>query len=164
MNKKNRRRLTAFAIQLLCVAFYAQSALADSLNVKIRQINPDSATEQVTCAYQQKCSLQLAINHDRATAQKLSVNIQYVPSMMIFQFEGKDGFFYSADQDIKDGVYNVFWPQMTPEGTSTYRVTLFLPAVSHPEKAPLLSMADEAARQAVHTPIATLEITATSGP
>jgi hypothetical protein len=166
MNKKNKRRITALAISFICLASCAHSAFAESLTVKVAQVNPASGTQQVTCTYRQKCSLQLPINKGQADAQTLDVRIQYLPSKMIFQFEGKDGFFYAADQDVKDGVYSVFWPQNTPDDkpSATYHVTLFGPAVLHPETSLMLRMADEAARQAEHAPIATLEITATSVP
>ncbi len=151
---------------LLLSLLPAKAAAAASLTVKVGQVNPVSAVQQATCVYKEKCSLQLPINQGQADAQTLSIKIQYIPTKMIFQFEGKDGFFYSADEGIKDGVYNVFWPQNTPDDstTATYHVTLFGPTVLHPESALMLRMTDETARQAVHTPIATLEITATSNP
>jgi hypothetical protein len=150
-----------FSLSVLLMCVNSEAAFSASLTVAIRQINPDSAPQKITCVYHQKCAIQLKINGGQTT---LDVNIQYIPSKMIFQFQSSEGYFYTAPKGSQKGWYSVFWAQNTPADSSTSGITLFRPTVSHPETARLLSIEQETAHNVVHTRVADLEIAAKSVP
>lgn len=158
---RNCGRKAILALFLLSmVLLHPGAAFAASLQVSVRQINPAGTPVQTICTMAQKCSLKLPINSGQTT---LTINIQYVANM-IFSFQGSDGYYYTAPTGSQTGTYYVYWPQGVPPGTSTSGVTLFLPAVQHPESAPMLDIAQQAANNVSHAPVADLEITATSIP
>jgi|SRR6185437_2467384 len=145
---------------LFCfVMAHGSAASAASLNVKIRQVNPDSAIQQVTCAPNTKCLLPIDIKTG-ATKQTLTVHVLYVPGNVLFEFETPKGYLYAGDKnpaDAEHAAYETIWTRGKAQSTASISpVTLFLPPVPHAEVAPMLS--------AVQQSVADLEITTVQAP
>jgi hypothetical protein len=140
----------------------AKVAVPASLQVKIRQINPDSATREVTCAVKKKCLLPIEIKTSQAKTETLTVDISFVPGNVLFTFQTPEGYLYAGDKNAgdKDSVYSTIWHKAPGrDKAATYNVTLFLPAVPHAFAAPILPLTHEAARGVTHQAVADLEFT-----
>jgi len=126
----------------LLVSLHSEAAFSASLTVKIRQLNPDGAVQQVTCAPKTKCLLPIDIQTG-ATKETLTVHVLFVPGNVLFEFETPKGFFYAGDTTPADShniLYEPRWHGVKPQKTpSTTNVTLFLPLVPHAEMAPILN-------------------------
>jgi hypothetical protein len=149
------------------ISLHSQPALSASLAVTIRQLNPDSAIQQVTCAEKQKCLLPIDIETKQGKKETLTALILFAPGRALFQFQTTDGFLYAWDKKPGDenAVYETIWHELTPaKKPLTGNVTLFLPAVSRAVGAPILNVAHEAAQKVDHQPVADLEITVAAAP
>ena len=158
---RGRGRNTGFLLLsglfFLLVSLHSEAAFSASLTVKIRQVNPDSAIQEVNCAERAKCVLPIDIQTG-TTKQTLTVHVHFVP--VLFEFETPKGFLYAGDKspaDKQNAVYQTIWTKGKAQSKSTISpVTLFLPLVPHAEVAPMLS--------AVQQPVADLEITTVQAP
>jgi hypothetical protein len=157
-NRGRKSRLLLLPL-LLLVSLHSQTAFSASLTVKIRQVNPDSETQQVTCTDNTKCVLPLDIQTG-ATKQTLTVHVLFVPGHVLFQFETPKGYLYAGDKtpaDAQNAVYETIWTRGKAQSTASVSpVTLFLPLVPQAALAPMLS--------AVQQPVADLEITTEAAP
>jgi hypothetical protein len=164
-----RRRGRTAAFLLLAVLFsfvslYSEAAFSASLIVTIKKINPENGIQQVTCTARQKCVLPIAIQNG-ANKETITAHILFVPGSLLAKFQGPDGYYYAGDTGNTKEFYEVTWRKSGPrDKPETYDVTLFLPVVPHPEVAPILSVAHEAAEHITHAPVANLEITAQPAP
>jgi hypothetical protein len=141
------------------ISLHSAAAFSASLTVTIRQLNPDSAVQQVTCVDHQKCVLPLVINAGQPTTQSLNINIEYIPGDLLLEFQAPKGYFYADDTVDTIGFYNTIWSKAVPgDKPATYDVTLFQPLVPHME-ALILSVAHEASLNIAHAAVANLEIT-----
>jgi hypothetical protein len=159
---RERRRLFSLLLLtfLLCaVTAHGSPASAASLNVKIRQLNPNGTVQQVTCVPKTKCLLPIDIQTG-STKESVTVHVLYVPGNVLFEFETPKGFFYAGDTtpaDKQNVVYEPRWHGVKPQTTpTTTNVTLFLPLVPHVEVAPILN--------AVKQRVADVEIITEQGP
>ena len=159
---RNRVRISRLLLLsiLLLIALHSQSAFfSASLTVKIRQVNPDSAIQQVTCTNNTKCLLPIDIQTG-ATKQTLIVHVLFVPGNVLFEFETPKGYLYAGDKtpaDKQHAVYETIWTRGKAQSKTTISpVTLFLPLVPHAEVAPMLSAGQQ--------PVADLEITTEQAP
>ncbi len=137
------------------VALHSTTALAASLNVKIRQLDHAGEAKAAICKELKKCDVPLDIQ----TAQgKKAVTVQvefFKGSGLRLEFQTPKGYLYARDKNPADairGMYETIWHTDVGKVKSPYSVSLFLPAVPNPITAPLLNKANE--------PIADLEITA----
>ncbi|MGC2223364.1 MAG: hypothetical protein WA624_13890 [Methylocella sp.] len=144
---------------MIISASHAEAAGAASLNVKIRQLNPDGQAQQVTCGVNAKCPLSLDIQTG-STKETLTVDISFVPGNVLFTFETPKGFLYGGEKTPADpphAIYETVWHRGVVEGTpSTSNVTLFGPPVPKAFSAPMLST--------VPQPVADLEVTLVQAP
>lgn len=153
-----RLLLSAF---LFCFAtVHGGAASAASLNVKVRQVNPDSAIQQVTCTDKEfKCLLPLDIQTG-ATKETLTVHVLFVPGNALFEFESPKGYLYAGDRPQADKdypVYETIWHKAPVRNKpSTHDVTLFLPLVPRAGGVPILTAAQQ--------PVADLAITMEEAP
>jgi hypothetical protein len=141
----------------LLVSLHSEAAFAASLNVKIRQLNPDGTVQQVTCTPTAKCLLPIDIQTKQGKKVTLTVHILFVPGgNALFKFETPDGYFYAGDKnpaDKQNAIYEANWHGAAVKpAPSTTDVTLFLPLTLHAEVGPTL-------RTSVEQPAADLEIT-----
>jgi hypothetical protein len=127
--------------------------------VKIRQVNPDSAIQQVTCTDNTNCLLPIDIQTG-TTKETLTVHVLFVPGNVLFEFETPKGYLYAGDKnpaDAEHAAYETIWTRAKAQSTASIApVTLFLPLVPHAEVAPMLS--------AVQQSVADLEITTEQAP
>lgn len=155
--RKSRRLLLLFLFCL--VSAHANAASTASLNVKIRQIGPANAVQQVTCTANMKCVLPIDIQTG-ATKETLTVHVLFVPGNVLFEFETPKGYLYAGEKNPADKqhpVYETLWTRGKAQSKSIVSsVTLFQPLVPHAEMAPILS--------AVKEPVADLEITTKQAP
>lgn len=178
MNKKNNRRLTAFAILSLAVIHahsayfaYAQEAAGGpentsaattrprSVALTIQQV-PGGAAQKISCADPQRCSLAVPTKLD-SRSQTVTVNVSYVDGGALLTFQTPDGYLYAADKDPVDPQHPVF---MTTWGTTvengkpkTSKITLFDPPVPHPLLAKIMDRPPGKA-------VADLQVTAEAAP
>jgi hypothetical protein len=158
---RNRgRKSRVFLLPLLLLAsLHSQAAFSASLTVKIRQLNPDGAVQQVTCAAMQKCLLPVDIQSG-ATKETLTLNVNLMRGTLLAKFQTPKGFLFVGDTFFGDSVYKPIWQRvLTPGKASTEVVTLYLPAMPRPIEAPMLDVAHETALKIAHPVVATLEIT-----
>jgi hypothetical protein len=160
-----RERSRRFRLLLLPFLFcfasaHSSAASAASLTVKIRQVNPDGAVQQATCADHKKCLLPVAIQTSSAQKETLSVSIEFVPGNVLLEFQSPKGYLYTGSKtpaDKNHGFYEIIWHKaVAPNKPVTSDITLFLPAVPHAEVAPMLNVAQQ--------PVADLEITTEATP
>ena len=165
MNKKNNIRNPLLWLVCLSVILCSGSAFAASLTVKIRQINPNGAVQQVTCAENTRCPVPVTIQTAGKT-DTVTVNITFVKETLLAEFQTAKGFLYSANNlTDKNALYETIWHSALPKDkASTADVTLYLPAVRLAPSAPMLGVAKEAAAKVSHQAVATLEITVQRGP
>jgi len=149
----------------LLMSLHSEAAFSASLTVKVRQTNPDSAVQQVTCAEKQKCELPLDIQTG-STKQTLKASVQFAMPRMMIRFQTPKGplFVDETNPDNKH-FYEAFLPRTLNEGkASTEKVTLY--SLSGPT--PIMVMMVDADREAglkiTHTAVATLEITTQTAP
>lgn len=158
---RERSRLFRFLLLpfLLCyVTGHANAASTASLNVKIRQLNPDSAIQQAICADGKQCQLTLPLVTAQGKKTDLTVSAFFVPNTMLLRFQTPDGYFYTRDKTVTDqhqDYETTLHKKVTPEKSATYDVTLYLPMASTP--APRTT-------DKVQSPAAELEITAGGRP
>lgn len=159
MKKKNNRRLTALVISSLAV-IHAQSAIAASLNVKIRQLNPAGETHAITCIQKKRCELPFTIKTAQAKNETLTVHVDFSEPTVLFEFRTPDGYLYAGDRnpvDKQNAIYQAIWHRLfDKDKASTFNVTLFLPAVPNSITAMILNSVQE--------PVADLEITVEATP
>ena len=148
---------------LLLASLHSQAAFSAStasLNVKIRQLNPDGQVQQVTCAEKQKCDLPIDIQTG-STKETLTVGLHFGRGMLLAEFKSARGYLYAASK-LPDNhtIYEPIWHRAVTQGkASTEDVTLLLPAVPNAAMAPILDAAREASLKIAHASVATLEIT-----
>jgi len=151
---------------LFCLATtQGNAASAASLNVKIRQLNPTSEVQQVTCTQKTKCLLPIDIQTG-ATKETLTVNILFAAPTVLIKFQTPKGFLYAGTTtpDNKSH-YETLLPRTLTQGkTSTEDVTLYSPPVPNPFITPILDAAHEAELKIAHSAVATLEITTQPAP
>lgn len=152
-------RLLLLPFLLWSVMVHGSAASAASLNVKIRQVNPDSEIQQVTCTDNTKCVLPIDIQTG-ATKETLTVHVMFVPGNVLFKFETPKGYLYAGEKnpaDAEHAAYETIWTRGKAQSATTISpVTLFLPLVAEAMMAPILS--------AVQQPVADLEITTEQQP
>lgn len=141
----------------LFVSLHSEAAPSASLIVKIRQLNPDGAVQQIICTAKANCLLPvpIAVGAQRKT---VTAKILFVPGSVMFAFETPDGFLYARDKnaDPKIPYYKTMWAAaLGPNKPPTRDITLFLPAVS-------LALARVV--KTVQQPVAELEITMEAAP
>jgi hypothetical protein len=165
---RERRRLFRFLVLPLLfsvLAAHGSVASAATLNVKIRQLNPDGADQQVTCAEKQKCELPIDIQTG-STKQSLTVSILFATPRMLIRFQTPKANLYAGETtpDNKH-FYDAFWPRTLSQGkTSTENVTLYSLAGPTPIIAPILDADREAGLKITHSAVATLEVTTQTVP
>jgi len=139
--------------------FYAGAAYAASLTVAVKQVNPDSAVQTITCELLKPgCDMSFVINAGQPTQQSLNIHVAFIKDGLALTFKTPDGFFYT-DQKVGDRVsYNTLWGTRFQDSStpSTNQVTLFEPLA---QRIPALFMGTSQP-----TSIAKLEITATPNP
>lgn len=157
---RNRGRylsLLLFSLFLL-VSHHSEAAPSASLTVKIRQLKPDGAVQQIICTVKGKCLLPVPITVG-AQRKTVTAKILFVPGNVMFTFETPDGFLYARDKnaDAKYPYYKTMWTATVgPNKPPTRDVTLFLPAV------PLAGLGRIV--KTVQQPVAELEITMEPAP
>ena len=153
--------LFSFLLPLL-ILFHSESAFSASLTVAVRQVNPDGALQQITCAvHQANCVVPVALNGGQIS---LTVHVEYAPGNLLLEFQSPTGYYYANETVDTVGLYRTIWGKAVPGvQPATYHVTLFQPLVSHME-APILSVAQEAAKSITHAVVVNLQITTTPGP
>ena len=140
-----------FSALFLLVSLHSGAAFSASLAVKIRQLNPPGAIQQVTCAEHQKCLLPIEINPAQLQAETLTVALTFASGNLIARFLLPKGTLFAGDKGDTSGHYFPIWHKsLTTNGPSTYDINLFLP------------VAPNAA--STQQPIAALEITAQPNP
>ena len=153
-------RLLLLPLLLSFAVIHSNAASAASLSVKIRQVNPDSAPQQVTCTRDTKCVLPLKIKTNQSQTVDVNVRIEFVPGNALLEFQTGKGFLYAGDKNPPNkqhGTYEVIWHSaVAKDKASVSGVTLFLPAVPHAEVAPILQVPQQA--------VADLEITLEAAP
>jgi hypothetical protein len=133
---------------LLClVAVHGSAAFAASLNVKIRQVNPNGEIQQVTCSEKKKCVLPIDIQTGQAK-ETLTVGIGFVRGNVLLKFQTPKGYLYAGDKnpaDKQNAMYETVWHEGVTAGKpSTSNVTLFLPLVPEPVTASILDSPQQA--------------------
>ena len=102
---RERARLLRFLLLPFLFCFltsHASAASAASLNVKVRQVNPDGAVQQVTCTDKEfKCLLPIDIQTG-ATKETLTVHVLDVPGNVLFEFETPKGYLYAGEKTPAD--------------------------------------------------------------
>ena len=151
--------LWLLSLFVLLVSLHSEAAFSASLTVKIRQVNPDSEVQQVTCTDNTKCVLPLDIQTG-ATKETLTVHVLFVPGNVLFEFETPKGYLYAGEKtpaDVENAVYETIWTRGKAQSKASISpVTLFLPLVPLAALAPMLS--------AVQQPVVDLEITTEEAP
>lgn len=145
---------------LFCFATaHISVASAASLNVKIRQLDPAGAVQQVTCAPNKKCVLPIDIQTG-ATKETLTVHVFFVPGNVLVEFQTPEGFLYAGDKNPADkqhSPYETIWHNASARNKpTTYHITLFTPFAPRAEGAPIIN--------AVKQSVADLEITMEEAP
>lgn len=165
-----RERGRLFRLLLLAFLFcfatvHSGAASAASLNVKIRQINPDGAVQQITCAEKKKCELPLDVQSG-STKQTLKVNVMFAVPRMLIRFQTPQGNLWAGDANSDNHrFYETFWPRTLSEGkTSTENVTLYSLAGPTPIMVTMVDADREAGLKITHTAVATVEITTQTAP
>jgi hypothetical protein len=157
-NRGRKSRLLLLPL-LLLVSLHSQTAFSASLSVKIRQVNPDSEIQQVTCTDNTKCVLPIDIQTG-ATKETLTVHVLFVPGNVLFEFETPKGYLYAGEKnpaDAEHAAYETIWTGGKAQSTASISpVTLFLPLVAQAAVAPILSTVEQ--------PVADLEITTEAAP
>ena len=151
---------------LFCfVMAHGSAASAASLNVKIRQLNPAGEVQQATCAVGTPCLVPVDIQTNQKKKETVNARIEFVPGNVLSEFKGPDGYLYAGDKADSDTQYETLWhAAVSPNKTSIYDVTLFLPAVPNADAAPILNAKYEAAHKTTHAAVADLEITMEQSP
>ncbi len=156
-----RKIARSVSVLLLTVLAFlpCESAFAASVMVAIKQLNPNSATQQTTCALAQKnCVLPLTINAGLPTAQSLNVQVKYIAGRLILMFQTSNGYYYVGDTGSTKGFYNVMWGRpVNGSQPATYNITLAQPLTQYYLPTP-------PAVNVAHPSVANLQITATPGP
>jgi len=149
------------------LSLHSEAAFSASLNVKIRQLNPDSSPQQVTCAENTTCVLPIEIQTG-SSKEKLTVDVSLKGNGARFRFQTPNGYLYAADTnpvDQQNALYMATWGRTKIGNTaSLYNLTLVRPAVPNAMTAPWLSIANEAAANVKHQIVANLELTAEIAP
>lgn len=163
---KCRRKSRILLLPILLLAsLHTQAAPSTSLKVKIRQLNPDGAFQQVTCALKTKCTLPIDIQTGSAK-QTLTASVLFAPPRMMIRFQTPQGNLWAGDANSDNHrFYETLWPRTLSEGkTLTENVTLY--SLTGPT--PIMVMSVDADREAglkiSHTAVATLEITTQTAP
>lgn len=152
-----------FSAFFLLVSLHSGAAFSASLAVKIRQINPTGAVQQVTCVEKQKCILSLKISTKQGQQEDLNVTISSAGASVIASFQTPKGYLYSRNQTAtdKNSLYETFWHSVVGiNKPALYDITLFLPEVPQSKLGLMLSVAREAANGVVHAPVADIEFSA----
>lgn len=136
---------------------FGDTAKAASLTVTIRQVNPNSAPQTVTCTLLQKnCDLSLVINAGTAAQQSVNVHVVYLDGGLALNFKSAGGYFSTASTIGTTIVYTPLWSRRLQDGINTFSVALFQPLAPTPFRS--------VAPDANYTAVSSLEITATSSP
>lgn len=153
-----KRIIIAVLAGLVISPFVAGAASAASLTVAVRQVNPDSAPQTVTCQLKSSCNLPFVINAGQPSAQSLNINIAYVSGRMAVTFQIESKYFYTGDTGDTKNPYNVLWiKEVSGNAPASHQVTLFQPLSE--------GLIDRKPVWAIeHTSVANLEITATPVP
>src|SRR5258708_18624169 len=101
-----RRRGRIYRVLLLSLPFFlvslhSEAAFSASLSVKIRQLNPDGQTQQVTCTPNTKCLLPIDIQTG-STKETLTVGIEFVRGTMLARFQTPKGYLYAGNTPQAD--------------------------------------------------------------
>lgn len=136
-----RERARLFRLLLLPFLFcyltaHGSAASAASLNVKVKQLNPTSEAQQVTCVLDAKCLLPIDIQTG-STKETLTVEASFMAGGVQFKFQTPKGYLYAGltpQADPQYPLYETIWHTAAGEaGTpSTTDITLFLPVVAFP--------------------------------
>jgi hypothetical protein len=158
--RRGRNRCLRFLpVLFLLVSLHSEAASSASLSVKIRQLNPASEVQQVTCNEHKKCVLPIGIQTG-ATKQTLTVHVLFAPGNVLFEFETAKGFLYAGDKSPSDkqhAKYRAMWQPAQAQNTpASSNITLFLPSVSLAATARILTVPQQ--------PVADLEITTEETP
>jgi hypothetical protein len=147
------------------VSFHSEAAYSASLNVKIRQLTPDGAVQQVTCAEKQKCELPLDIQTG-STKQTLTVSVLFSAPRMMIRFQTPKGNLYAGETNPDNKhYYESLLPRTVSQGkASTESVTLYSLAGPTPIMVMMVDADREAGLKITHTAVATLEITTQTTP
>jgi hypothetical protein len=109
----------------------AAPASAPSLTVKIRQINPASAVQQIVCASHQRCDLPIALNAAAPEVDALTISLTYAPDNLLARFKTAHVMLVAADKGDASGSRSAIWHKHLPaSGPATYGITLYLPVAS----------------------------------
>ena len=145
--------LWLLSLLFLLMSLHSEAAFSASLTVKIRQVNPDGAIQQVTCTDNTNCLLPLNIQTG-TTSETVTVHLLFAPGNVLFDFETPKGYLYARDSKPSDprAFYRTLWHGSTAkDNPSVNDVSLFLPLVARAQSTPL--------RATVDGPVADLEIT-----
>lgn len=147
-----------FLAVLAALVLSPGAAYAASLKVAVRQVNPDSTTQTVTCeALKPGCVLPFVINAGQSTVQSLDIHVAYVHDKLVLTFQVDNKYFHARDAGGSTEPYNTLWfKAVSGNAPATYKVTLFQPLS--------LGLFDPKAMNATHSSVATLEIIATPVP
>jgi len=167
LTTRGRGRIPCFWLLplLLLASLHSQAASSASLTVKVRQLNPDGAVQQVTCAEKQKCVLPVDIQTG-PTKETLTISIHFAKGSLLAEFKNSKGYLYASSKLSDNSTsYEPIWHRPLTQGqTATDDVTLLLPAVPDASMAPILDAAREAKLKTAHPSVATLEITTQPAP
>ncbi len=146
-----------FGVVLAGLMLSSGTAAAASLTVAIRQVNPNSAVQTVSCdLLKPNCVLPFVINAGQSTQQSVSIHVVYYNGGLALNFQTPGGYFYTDAAIGKMVLYSTLWSRPLQSSTP-YQAALFQPL------APSL-IGQGATSSAAHTPVAHLEITATPVP
>jgi hypothetical protein len=147
-------RLLLLSLPFFLVSLHSEAAPSASLTVKIKQLNPGGAVQQVTCIPNAQCVLPVDIQIG-ASRETLKVGIDFVRGTVLARFQTPKGYLYAGNNpqaDVRHPLYESIWHGATVAGKpSTANITLFLPLIRYPGVGMMLD--------AVQQPVAELEIT-----
>jgi len=158
------RALLAFALILVSCGVPAAHAAntPTPLAVSIKQVTPDGPAQQSTCALNKPCPVAVAIKSPKLQSDTVTVNVHYAGKGLLLTFQTPKGYLYAGETlpGANNNQYVTIWHRdFTVGKPSSDEITLYLPLVSQPVQAPILSVADEAARKSDHPTVATIQVT-----
>jgi hypothetical protein len=147
-------RLLLVLTAAIILQVLAGTAYAASLTVTVKQVNPNSAAQTVTCTLLQKnCDLPFVMNAGTASQQSLNIHVAYFDGGLALNFQTVDGYFSTANKVGNTTIYNTMWNRKFQGSTpATFNIALFRPLAQN-----LFTPISPSIK---YTPVANLEITA----
>jgi hypothetical protein len=148
------------AVLFLFISLHSEAAFSASLMVTIKQINPDSAIQRVTCAERQLCLLPIAIQTQQGQNETVNVSTTFTPGNLTLLFPTPQGDLFAGDKGATNGHYSPIWHiSVAKDKPSTHDITLFVPVSPSVGGAPKAVVPHP-----TYNPVATIEITTQPAP